>query len=71
MNRTLWVIQILLAALFLFAGAAKFVVPAEEMTKGMPGWLTASLLHFVTAHARCSGAIGLILPSGLAEFARG
>ncbi len=61
MNRALWIVQVLLALLFLFAGAAKFVVPAEEMTKGMPGWLSGSLLHFVGA-CEVLGAIGLILP---------
>ena len=61
MNRALWIVQILLALIFLFAGGAKFVVPAEEMTKGMPGWLSASLLHFVGA-CEVLGAIGLILP---------
>jgi len=60
-NRALWIVQILLALIFLFAGGAKFVVPAEEMTKGMPGWLSVSLLHFVGA-CEVLGAIGLILP---------
>jgi hypothetical protein len=61
MNRTLWVIQILLAALFLFAGGAKFLVPAEQMTQGMPAWLSISFLHFVGA-CEMLGGIGLILP---------
>ena len=61
MNRTLWIVQILLALLFLFAGGAKFVVPAEEMTQGMPAWLSMSFLHFVGA-CEVLGAIGLILP---------
>jgi hypothetical protein len=60
-NRALWIIQILLALIFLIAGGAKFLVPAEEMTKGMPGWLSVSLLHFVGA-CEVLGAIGLILP---------
>jgi hypothetical protein len=61
MNRTLWVLQIILAALFLFAGGAKFIVPADQMTQGMPAWLSISLLHFVGA-CEVLGAIGLILP---------
>lgn len=61
MTKTLWTVQILLAGLFLFAGGAKFVVPAEQMTQGMPPWLSISFLHFVGA-CEVLGAIGLILP---------
>jgi len=62
MNRTLWIIQILLAALFLFAGGAKFVMPVEEMTKGMPEAIASgSFLHFIGA-CEVLGGIGLILP---------
>ena len=61
MTKALWTIQILLALLFLFAGGAKFVMPAEEMTKGMPAWLSISFLHFIGV-CEVLGAIGLILP---------
>ena len=61
MNRALWIVQIILAALFLVAGGSKFVVPAEQMTQGMPAWLSVSFLHFVGA-CEVLGAIGLILP---------
>jgi hypothetical protein len=61
LNRTLWIIQVLLAALFLFAGGAKFVVPADQMTQGMPPWLSIPFLHFIGA-CELLGAIGLILP---------
>jgi hypothetical protein len=61
MNRTLWIIQILLALVFLFAGGAKFLVPADQMTQGMPAWLSISFLHFIGA-CELLGAIGLILP---------
>jgi len=61
MNRTLWIFQILLAALFLFAGGAKFAMPAEKMTEGMPAWMSISFLHFIGA-CEMLGAIGLILP---------
>jgi len=36
MNIALWIIQVLLALLFLFAGGVKLIMPIEEMTKGMP-----------------------------------
>lgn len=61
MNRALWIVQVLLALLFLFAGGAKFVVPAEQMTQGMPAWMSISFLHFVGV-CEVLGAIGLILP---------
>ena len=61
MNRTLWILQILLAALFLFAGGAKFLVPADQMTQGMPAWISISFLHFIGV-CEVLGAIGLILP---------
>jgi hypothetical protein len=61
MNRALWIIQILLALVFLFAGGAKFLVPADQMTQGMPAWLSISFLHFIGA-CELLGAIGLILP---------
>ena len=59
MNRVLWVVQILLALLFLFAGSMKFIMPIEEMTKQMP--LPAWFLYFIGA-AEILGAVGLILP---------
>jgi hypothetical protein len=39
-DRALWILQWLLAALFLFTGGIKLVLPIEEMTKQMPlpGW---------------------------------
>jgi hypothetical protein len=61
MTKALWTIQILLATLFLFAGVMKFVMPVEEMTKGMPMWLSVSFLHFIGA-CEVLGGIGLILP---------
>ena len=60
MNRTLWIIQILLAALFLFSGAAKFT-PVDQMTEGMPAWMSISFLHFIGV-CEMLGGIGLILP---------
>ena len=59
MNVALWIVQVLLAAEFLFSGGMKFVTPIEEMTKQMalPGWF----LHFIGA-AEVLGGLGLILP---------
>ena len=36
MNLALWIVQGVLALLFLFAGVTKLVMPIEEMTKQMP-----------------------------------
>jgi uncharacterized membrane protein YphA (DoxX/SURF4 family) len=60
LNYVLWTIQVLLAALFLFAGVMKFVMPVAEMTKQMPlpGWF----LWFIGV-AEVLGGLGLILPS--------
>ena len=59
MTYALWIVQALLAALFLFAGGMKLVMPIAEMTKEvqMPGWF----LRFLGV-AEVLGAFGLILP---------
>jgi len=64
MNIALWVVQVLLAAEFLFSGVMKFVTPVEEMTKQMPlpGWF----LHFIGV-AELLGGLGLILPGIFAK----
>ena len=59
MNIALWIAQGLLAAVFLFAGGMKLVLPVEEMTKEMA--LPGLFLRFV-AVCEVLGAIGLILP---------
>ena len=59
MNAALWIVQGLLAAVFLFSGGMKLVLPIEEMTKdiSMPG----AFLRFIGV-AEMLGALGLILP---------
>jgi len=59
MNVALWILQVLLALLFMFSGVMKFVMSVEEMTKqiAMPGWL----LHFIGV-CEIIGGLGLILP---------
>jgi hypothetical protein len=59
---TLWVIQILLALLFLFSGSMKFILPIEVMTKQVA--LPGAFIHFIGL-AEVFGAIGLILPGAL------
>jgi uncharacterized membrane protein YphA (DoxX/SURF4 family) len=59
MNIALWIIQVLLAALFLFAGGIKLVLPLEAM-KG-PVELPGLFLRFIGV-AEVLGGLGLILP---------
>jgi uncharacterized membrane protein YphA (DoxX/SURF4 family) len=59
MNRILWIVQILLALIFLFAGGAKLVMPVAEMTKQIA--LPGGFLRFV-AVLEILGAAGLVLP---------
>jgi len=56
---TLWVVQGLLAALFLFAGGVKLVATAEQM-QGPPD-LPLWFLRFIGV-CEVSGALGLVLP---------
>ena len=59
MNVALWIVQGLLAALFLFAGGAKLVMSLDQMAGpvALPGWF----LRFIGV-AEVLGAFGLILP---------
>ena len=72
MNLALWIVQALLAALFLFAGGTKLVLPIDEMTKQMP--MPGLFVRFIGV-AEVLGAVGLILPwllrirPGLTPFA--
>jgi uncharacterized membrane protein YphA (DoxX/SURF4 family) len=58
-NIALWIVQLLLALLFLFAGGTKLVLSIEEMTQQMP--FPGMFLRFVGA-CEVLGALGLILP---------
>ncbi len=65
LTSALWIIQGLLALLFLFAGSMKLIVPIQMLTAQMP--LPGLFLQFIGV-AEVAGAIGLILP-GLASAA--
>ncbi|HEX3644091.1 MAG TPA: DoxX family protein [Vicinamibacterales bacterium] len=58
-NVTLWAVQGLLAALFLFAGGMKLVLPIEAMAG--PVELPGLLLRFIGV-AEVLGAVGLVVP---------
>ncbi|MEK6283600.1 MAG: DoxX family protein [Acidobacteriota bacterium] len=64
MNIALWIIQVLLALLFLFAGGTKLVLPIEVlMAQGSPNQivLPALLMKFIGL-CEVLGALGLVLP---------
>ena len=59
MAYALWIVQGLLAALFLFAGGMKLVLPLEKLTGSIP--LPGLFMRFISV-AEVLGALGLILP---------
>jgi hypothetical protein len=59
-NVLLWVVQGLLAALFLFAGGMKLVLPLEALAGPFP--LPGMFMRFIGV-AEVAGALGLVLPS--------
>jgi len=60
LHYTLWVVQVLLALLFLFAGISKFVMPPAEMTKQMPS-MPINFLYFIGV-CETLGGLGMVLP---------
>ena len=59
MNVALWIAQGLLAAIFLFAGGMKLLLPVEELTAQMP---LPGLFVRLIGVVEVLGAIGVILP---------
>ena len=64
MNILLWVLQVLLALLFLFAGGTKLILPIQMLTQAaspnalvLPGWF----IRFIGV-CEVLGALGLVLP---------
>ena len=64
MTITLWIVQVLLAALFMFAGGTKLVLPIDVLTSmGSPNQvhLPGLLIRFIGV-CEVLGALGLVLP---------
>ena len=61
-NVTLWVVQGLLAALFLFAGGMKLITPTEVLSLMSP--FPGEFIKFIGA-CEVLGALGLVLPWAL------
>jgi uncharacterized membrane protein YphA (DoxX/SURF4 family) len=59
MTYALWIVQALLAAMFVFAGGMKLVLPLDKLTGpvALPGWF----LRFIGV-CEVLGGVGLILP---------
>lgn len=72
MNIALWIIQVLLALLFLFSGGMKLIIPPDVMASmGPPNQvhLSGLLVRFIGV-CEVLGGLGLILP-GLLRIRRG
>ena len=61
-NRALWIVQGLLAALFLFAGGMKLLTPVEVLSAMSP--FPGAFIRFIGV-CEVLGAVGLILPYAL------
>ncbi len=61
-NRALWIVQGLLAALFLFAGGMKLITPVEVLSVMSP--FPGEFIRFIGI-CEVLGAVGLILPYAL------
>ena len=72
MNIVLWIIQILLALLFLFAGGTKLVLSAEQMqSMASPNQVNLPILFIrFLGVVEVLGALGLVLP-GLLRIKKG
>jgi len=60
-NIILWILQVLLCLFFVFSGAIKFFIPADEMAKNMPSYLSLNFIYFIGV-CECLGGIGLVVP---------
>lgn len=61
MNYVMWILQVLLGVLFLFAGISKFTMSYEEMSANMPVALPHWFILFIGL-CEVLGGLGLILP---------
>jgi hypothetical protein len=61
-NRALWLVQGVLAALFLFAGAMKLMTPVDVLSAMSP--FSGEFIRFIGV-CEVLGAVGLILPYAL------
>lgn len=64
LNITLWIVQVILGAMFIMAGGMKSFQPIEELAKMLPwaGAVPSALVRFIGL-SELLGGIGLLLPS--------
>ena len=64
---TLWIVQVLLAALFGYVGLLKLITPTEQLTESgvsFVNFVGTGMTRFIGV-SELLGAVGLILPSAL------
>ena len=64
LNIGLWIVQVLLAAMFLMSGFMKLMTPVDALAQSLP-WVTSvpPLLVKFIGFSEVAGALGLILPA--------
>jgi uncharacterized membrane protein YphA (DoxX/SURF4 family) len=64
MNILLWIIQVLLALVFLFAGGMKLAIPADQLQAQAPPTMIHFSNFFMKFIGTCEvlGGLGLVLP---------
>ena len=67
LNIVLWIVQVLLALLFIWAGGMKLVLPLEKLAG--PVALPGAFVRFIGV-AELLGGLGLILPALLRDSGR-
>ncbi len=60
---SLWVVQVLLALFYVYAGFTKLATPTEELAKMMPWTAALPLLVPLTGIVDTLGGLGILLPS--------
>lgn len=62
---TLWILQVLLAGMFLMVGYMKTMVPLEELSKTVPMAIEMPLLTRFIGVSELAAGLGLLLPAAL------
>ena len=64
MNKVLWVVQVLVGLVFIFAGGSKLVMSIEQLTQAQAGQAVTFPIGFLRFIGVCEllGGLGLILP---------
>jgi uncharacterized membrane protein YphA (DoxX/SURF4 family) len=64
MNKALWVVQVLVGLLFIFAGGSKFVMSGDQLQQMQAGQAVTFSVGFLRFIGVCEllGGLGLILP---------